>query len=63
MSGQNTSSAVMHRGKLSEKGSTATAYCWLVWFSADNPNTDPRMRWIPPCRKQLERASDYEVAA
>lgn len=53
---------VMHKGKLSPKGSTATAYCWLVWDMQQNaPGT--RFEWIPPCRKRLERASDYEVAA
>lgn len=51
---------VMHKGKLSAKGSTATAYAWLVWLHGV---TDTRLRWIPPCRKQLERASDYEAAA
>lgn len=49
---------VMHKGKLSAKGSTATAYCWLVW---QPPPTKymPTFHWIPPCRKRLERASDY----
>jgi hypothetical protein len=55
---------VMHKGKLSAKGSTATAYCWLVW---DNGGLQGHTRfdWIPPCRKRLERPSDYpsEVAA
>lgn len=52
---------VMHKGKLSAKGSTATAYCWLVWDMQQNaPGT--RFEWIPPCRKRLELASDYEVA-
>lgn len=48
---------VMHKGKLSAKGSTATAYCWLVWVhGAKRAPFD----WIAPCRKRLERASDYE---
>ena len=49
---------VMHKGKLSAKGSTATAYCWLVW---DNPHipTDTRFQWIAPCRKRLEKPGDY----
>jgi hypothetical protein len=47
---------VMHKGKLSEKGSTATAYCWIVWIKDLNgTNFD----WISPCRKQLERKGDY----
>ena len=47
---------VMHKGKLSEKGSTATAYCWLVWKRGEKPT---QLDWIPPCRKQLERPEDY----
>ena len=48
---------VMHKGKLSEKGSTATAYCWLVWIK--NFRGPTQMEWIAPCRKRLERAGDY----
>jgi len=47
---------VMHKGKLSAKGSTATAYCWLVW---SGPIGGSRFHWIPPCRKRLERPEDY----
>jgi hypothetical protein len=48
---------VMHKGKLSAKGSTATAYCWLVWdLRAKGPT---EFNWIQPCRKQLERPEDY----
>lgn len=41
---------------------TATSYCWIVWLKGE---TDTRLRWIAPCRKRLERATDYpvEVAA
>lgn len=49
---------VMHKGNLSEKGSTATAYCWLVWRNNDRTG-QTRFGWIPPCRKQMERAEDY----
>jgi hypothetical protein len=54
---------VMHKGKLSPSGSTATAYCWLVWGLG--PNADwgingTRFHWIPPCRKRLERPEDYQ---
>lgn len=46
----------MVKGRLTATGSTATAYCWLVWLA----NRDPQpMTWIPPCRKQLERPGDY----
>jgi hypothetical protein len=48
---------VMHKGKLSEKGSTATAYCWIVFGNA--PITTTIFDWIPPCRKSLERDGDY----
>jgi hypothetical protein len=51
---------VMHKGKLSEKGSTATAYCWLVW---SGPIGRTHFHWIPPCRTRLERASDYSETA
>ncbi len=49
----------MFRGRLDNRGSTATAYCWLIWHG-------PRpggMHWIPPCRKALERPGDYEAPA
>lgn len=57
---QFTERVVMVKGRLDPIGSTATAYCWLVWLAG---TTDSRMMWIPPCRKRLERATDYEVAA
>jgi hypothetical protein len=55
---------VMHKGRLSAKGSTATAYCWLVWRNNDRTGRST-FDWIAPCRKRLERASDYaeETAA
>lgn len=49
---------VMHKGKLSETGSTATAYCWLVWMRGQR-NRVTQFHWIPPCRKRLEVAGDY----
>lgn len=49
---------VMHKGKLSAKGSTATAYCWLVWRKGGHGTA---FDWIAPCRKRLEQASDYET--
>lgn len=59
---------VMHKGRLAPNGSTATAYCWLVWSAEaagsirGNP---PAFGWIEPCRRRLEREGDYpaEVAA
>lgn len=59
---QFTERVVMHRGRLAPEGSTATAYAWLVWLDGGEPT---QLRWIAPCRKRLERATDYpvEVAA
>ena len=54
---QFTERVVMHRGKLSSDGSTATAYCWLVWIKSGNPYTI--FDWLAPCRKDLERREDY----
>jgi hypothetical protein len=50
----------MVKGRLIKNGSTATAYAWLVWFSGGDRDT--RYRWIPPCRKRLERPNDYPQA-
>lgn len=55
---QFTERVVMHKGRLAPEGSTATAYCWLVWLIDDDDET--RLGWIPPCRKRLEREGDYE---
>lgn len=55
---QFTERVVMHKGKLSAKGSTATAYCWLVWDLCEEVK-QTRFHWIPPCRKRLERDGDY----
>lgn len=46
----------MFKGRLDATGSTATAYCWLVWEEGDEGT---RFMWIPPCRKKLERPGDY----
>lgn len=53
---QFTERVPMVKGRLTATGSTATAYCWLVWMV--NTSSKP-MIWIPPCRKRLERPSDY----
>lgn len=47
----------MVKGRLDMKATTATGYAWLVWEK--NSNGHPRLMWIPPCRKQLEKLSDY----
>jgi hypothetical protein len=46
------------KGRLDAKASTATGYAWIVWEK--NVKTVPRLMWVPPCRKKLERASDYQ---
>ncbi len=54
----------IHKGRLTAKGSTATAYCWVVWLR-EKPRLSAQLRgptelrWIPPCRKRLERDGDY----
>lgn len=57
---QFTERVPMVKGRLTATGSTATAYCWLVWLH-DAPGA--RFCWIPPCRKELERAGDYPSEA
>ena len=52
----------MFKGHLNRSGSTATAYCWLVW-DLHNRDRDTRFHWLAPCRKRLERDSDYEPVA
>lgn len=47
----------MVKGRLDRKASTATGYAWLVWEF--ETATAPRLMWVPPCRKALERADDY----
>ncbi|NEX45217.1 methyltransferase [Pseudotabrizicola algicola] len=56
---QFTERVVMHKGKLSAKGSTATAYCWIVWTTKPVAPPHTEFRWIAPCRKRLERPGDY----
>lgn len=53
---QFTERVPMVKGRLTATGSTATAYCWLVWIANANPKP---MLWIPPCRRKLERTGDY----
>jgi len=52
----------MFKGRLDPRGSTATAYCWIIWRK--NIHGAPFSRetlfhWIAPCRKRLERDADY----
>ena len=51
--------APMCKGKIDPNVSTATSYSWLVWFPY-LVDVETTLQWIAPCRKRLERASDYE---
>lgn len=50
----------MVKGRLDQKASTATGYAWLVWEK--EAVGSPRLMWVPPCRRVLEREGDYEAA-
>lgn len=50
---------VMHKGKLSEKGSTETSYSWLIWGGARHDYIECELLWVPPRRRELERTGDY----
>ena len=50
----------MVKGRLDKCASTATSYCWLVWEKEIDVEDGTHFHWIPPCRKRLERDSDYE---
>lgn len=53
----------MVKGRLDRTASTATAYAWAIWMQEDkNILQSERMTrfcWISPCRKRLERETDY----
>jgi hypothetical protein len=48
----------MVRGRLDKKASTATGYGWFIW-EKNKQVQHPKLVWIPPCRKILEKDSDY----
>jgi hypothetical protein len=50
----------MVKGRCDPLASTATSYAWLVWEKYLDIQT-PRLMWIPPCRRKLERADDYDL--
>jgi hypothetical protein len=54
---QFTERVPMVQGRLDQKASTATGYAWLVWEKKGSQI--PRLMWVPPCRKALERPGDY----
>jgi hypothetical protein len=55
---QFTERVPMVKGRLDAKASTATGYAWIVWEKQETEV--PRLMWVPPCRKKLERPSDYQ---
>ena len=55
---QFTERVPMVKGRVDPKASTATGYAWFVWRIADAAQS-PRLAWVPPCRRQLERPGDY----
>lgn len=61
--GQFVERVPMVKGRVDRKASTATSYCWLVWYPDNVPNYGRTQTWwIPPCRKRLEKDSDYPMA-
>jgi hypothetical protein len=52
----------MVKGRLDKKASTATGYGWLVWDMQQSAS-GTSLGWVPPCRKSLERSSDYDLPA
>jgi hypothetical protein len=48
----------MVKGRIDRKASTATGYAWFVWDKVAD-QASPRLAWVPPCRKTLERDLDY----
>lgn len=56
---QFTERVPMVKGRLDKKASTATGYCWLVWEKDSRKKS--QLVWIPPCRKILERKTDYSI--
>lgn len=59
---QFTERVPMVKGRLDGKATTATSYAWLVW-EKESKSGISRLMWVPPCRKKLERTSDYAAGA
>ncbi len=59
----------IHYRRLDPRASgQATAYCWVIWDAGRRTRrppglalTDAPLRWIPPCRRMFDRASDYDA--
>jgi hypothetical protein len=58
---QFTERVPMVKGRLDKRASTATGYCWLVWDKKSRSKSKSQLVWVPPCRKVLERESDYQM--
>lgn len=54
---QFTERVPMIKGRLDRKATTATGYAWFVWEKQNQKSS--HLMWIPPCRRILERSSDY----
>ncbi len=54
---QFTERVPMVKGRLDPKASTATGYAWIVW--EHSRLNSPRLMWVPPCRRKLEKLGDY----
>lgn len=49
------------KGRWEPDGSTATAYCWIVWMPHAIGHGPTRLLWIPPdCRTRCARPDDVE---
>jgi hypothetical protein len=57
--GQFVERVPMVKGRCDPKASTASSYCWLILEKS--AKLGPFFKWIPPCRKQLERPGDYII--
>lgn len=55
---QFTERVPMVKGRIDPKASTATGYGWFVWLKGEH-STGTQLKWIPPCRKLLEKNGDY----
>jgi hypothetical protein len=49
----------MVKGRLDQNASMATSYAWLVWEIGNT--SQPKLIWVPPCRKKLESDTDYDT--
>jgi hypothetical protein len=56
-----TERVAMVKGRYDPKASTATSYAWLIWRNDLAPSGPPRLDWLAPCRRLLERADDVQI--